>query len=164
MVQHSTAHNTFTIQSVIFAYICFVGGITVSVFGSFTQTNTIQCSFGTITVSAVYVNSSFIECVAPSHNAGPVYVEVSVDGYYFSVSRIQFTYIGMLTQHNKKTMRVFVLVPSHNAGPVYVEVSVVLFSVSMIQFTYIGMLTQQHNTTHITKQHSTTHVFPIGPN
>eukprot|EP01113_Clastostelium_recurvatum_P036897 TRINITY_DN5338_c0_g1_i2.p1 TRINITY_DN5338_c0_g1~~TRINITY_DN5338_c0_g1_i2.p1 ORF type:complete len:1156 (+),score=293.78 TRINITY_DN5338_c0_g1_i2:372-3470(+) len=75
-----------------------IGGTVVQIKGVFsnsTQGNDgMRCSFGGIVVPAIYYDSTTMGCVSPSSSAGPVYLEVSMDSFYFTSNYVQFTFIG----------------------------------------------------------------------
>ena len=71
----------------------------ITVFGSdFLPTDSVACQFGTVgTVTAVYVSSSVLVCVAPAASAGTIVsVGVSNDGITFATSAgVDFTWDGV---------------------------------------------------------------------
>ena len=71
------------------------GGVTVTVTGTgFTNTTALVCRFGVTAVSAVYVNSTIVKCVAPAYAIGAVSTAVANDGVNYGVVQLPFTYIA----------------------------------------------------------------------
>jgi hypothetical protein len=70
------------------------GGDTITFRGShFTDSRHIVCAFGSVTVPGVYLSDSELRCLSPRHAPSEVVVEVSMDGYHWSFSKISFEFV-----------------------------------------------------------------------
>jgi len=65
--------------------------------GSFANSSvagSLKCSFGHVYLEATYISPTAIECTAPPLGAGIVYVEATVDGFYYSNNDVPFAVLG----------------------------------------------------------------------
>eukprot|EP01051_Picozoa_sp_SAG22_P022007 SAG22_NODE_5097_length_1087_cov_1.018219_2_plen_208_part_01 len=69
------------------------GGTRVTLFGvSFLPYADLGCIFGNVTVPAEYVNGTIMVCVSPQHLAGPVALNMTINGQQYTTDDITFNF------------------------------------------------------------------------